>query len=60
LGIREFLTSFKRLTRIITKPSRQEIWVSIKIGVIGIAIVGAIGFIIKFLATMLQSTAPTI
>jgi protein translocase SEC61 complex gamma subunit len=60
LGIREFFASFKRLTKIITKPSRKEIWVSIKVGVIGITIIGVLGFIIKFLATMLQATTPTI
>ena len=60
MGIRDFFTSFKRLTKIVKKPSNQEIWVSIKISIIGITIIGVIGFVIKFLATMLQATTPTI
>lgn len=60
MGIKDFLASFKRLIKIITKPSRKEIWVSIKVGVIGIVIIGVVGFVIKFLATMLQATTPTI
>ncbi len=60
MGIRDFFISFKRLTKIIKKPSNQELWASIKVSLIGMTIIGAIGFIIKFLATMLLSTTPTI
>jgi protein translocase SEC61 complex gamma subunit len=60
MGIRDFITSFKRLTKIVSKPSNQEIWASIKISIIGMTIIGVIGFVIKFLATMLQSTTPTL
>jgi protein translocase SEC61 complex gamma subunit len=60
MGIRDFFISFKRLTKIIKKPSNQELWASIKVSLIGMTIIGVIGFIIKFLATMLQSTTPTI
>ncbi len=60
MGIRDFFISFKRLTKIIKKPSNQELWASIKVSLIGMTIIGVIGFIIKFLATMLLSTTPTI
>ena len=60
MGIRDFFLSFKRLTKIIKKPSNQELWASIKVSLIGMTIIGVIGFVIKFLATMLQSTTPTI
>jgi len=60
VGLRDFLTSFKRLTKIIKKPSNQELWASIKVSIIGMTIIGVIGFVIKFLATMLQATTPTI
>ena len=60
MGISDFLTSFKRLTKIIKKPSKQEIGASIKVSLLGMTIIGVIGFVIKFLATMLQSTTPAI
>ncbi len=60
MGLRDFLTSFKRLTKIVKKPSNQELWASIKVSIIGMTIIGVIGFVIKFLATMLQATTPTI
>jgi len=60
VGLRDFLTSFKRLTKIVKKPSNQELWASIKVSIIGMTIIGVIGFVIKFLATMLQATTPTI
>ncbi len=37
------------------KPARDELWLSIKITFLGIAAIGAIGYIIKFLSATLQT-----
>lgn len=54
MGLRSFIRSSLRLLRLARKPSRDEIWLSIKICFLGILIVGAIGFIIYFLAGILR------
>ncbi|MCL2173422.1 MAG: protein translocase SEC61 complex subunit gamma [Candidatus Bathyarchaeota archaeon] len=35
------------------KPGRDELWLSIKISVLGIGVVGLIGFAIKYIASAL-------
>jgi protein translocase SEC61 complex gamma subunit len=52
-SIRSFLSSARRLLRLATKPGRSELWLSIKICLLGTALVGVIGFIIKLIATTL-------
>jgi protein translocase SEC61 complex gamma subunit len=51
--IKSFLTSARRLLRLATKPGRSELWLSIKICLLGTALVGIIGYIIKLVATTL-------
>jgi len=53
MGLTSFLSSCLRLLKMARKPSRSELWLSLKICFIGIAAVGGIGFIISFIASML-------
>ncbi|MCK4436071.1 protein translocase SEC61 complex subunit gamma [Candidatus Bathyarchaeota archaeon] len=53
LGIRSFLQSISRLLKLATKPGRSEIWQSTKICLLGIAAIGAIGFVIKLISFIL-------
>ena len=39
------------------KPGRDELWLSIKISILGIGIVGIIGFVIKLLSYALGGAA---
>jgi len=55
LGLRSFLSSASRLLKLAKRPDRQEIWLSVKICLLGIAAVGAVGFIIKFVSAALQA-----
>ncbi|MGQ9566400.1 MAG: protein translocase SEC61 complex subunit gamma [Candidatus Bathyarchaeales archaeon] len=56
MGLRSFLSSALRLLRLATKPGRSELWLSIKICFLGIALIGVIGFVIKLISTALQGT----
>jgi len=47
LGLSSFLKSCARLLRLSKKPGRTELWLSIKICLIGVLLIGFIGFIIK-------------
>lgn len=55
MGLRSFIKSSLRLLRLARKPSRDEIWLSMRICFLGILIVGTIGFIVYFLAGVLRS-----
>ncbi|MCD6381205.1 MAG: protein translocase SEC61 complex subunit gamma [Candidatus Odinarchaeota archaeon] len=48
----KFLQEVRRILRLAKKPSRKEINLSMKISVMGIAILGAIGFMVLLLSTL--------
>lgn len=54
MGLRDFLSQCARTLRLAVKPGRSELWLSIKICLLGIAAVGLIGFIIKLLSSVLN------
>ena len=60
LGLRSFIESCVRLAKLIGRPEPKELWLSVRISLIGLVILGMLGFIIKFLATMFQATPPTV
>lgn len=59
MDIMAFIDSCKRLLKLATKPSRDELSLSIKLCFAGIAIIGLIGFIIRLVSAMLQGFAST-
>lgn len=54
MGLKSFFNACSRLLRLATKPGRSELWLSIKICLLGVAAVGGIGFLIKWIATVLM------
>jgi len=50
LGLRSFFQSALRLLKLATKPGRTELWLSIKICLLGTLAIGVVGFIIKFIS----------
>jgi protein translocase SEC61 complex gamma subunit len=56
MGLRSFISSVQRLLKLAIKPGRSELWLSIKICFLGIVVVGALGFIIKMIASFLTGT----
>ena len=53
MGLRSFLASCRRLLKLATKPGRSELWLSVKICLLGTLVIGGIGFIIKLIASIL-------
>ena len=49
MGIGSFLQSARRLFHVAQKPDWEETYLLIKISLIGVAIVGGIGFVIRIL-----------
>jgi protein translocase SEC61 complex gamma subunit len=56
MGIKSFLAQCARTLKLAVKPGREELWLSIKISVLGIGVVGIVGFAIKFIASALMAT----
>ncbi len=50
MGIKSWLTQAARTLKLAVKPGREELWLSIKISLLGIGVVGLIGFVIKLLS----------
>ena len=58
MGLKSFFASSVRLIKLIGRPTRKDLVASIRVTLVGLAILGVMGFIIKFVATMLvPSTA---
>jgi len=51
MGIRDWLSQAARTLKLSSKPDREELWLSVKISILGIGAVGLIGFVIKLIAT---------
>jgi preprotein translocase subunit Sss1 len=50
MGIRSWLSQAARTLKLAIKPGRTELWLSIKISLLGIGAVGLVGFVIKLLS----------
>jgi protein translocase SEC61 complex gamma subunit len=50
MGIKSWLQQAGRTLKLAVKPDREELWLSIKISLLGIGAVGLIGFVIKIIS----------
>jgi protein translocase SEC61 complex gamma subunit len=55
MNIEEFLTRSRRLLIHSKRPDRKEIWLTVRITSLGILAVGAIGYIIHILFTVITN-----
>ena len=59
MGIRDWLSQAARTLKLASKPDREELWLSIKISILGIGAIGLIGFVIKLIAFSIPGGATT-
>jgi len=50
LGLLSFFKSCARMLRLSKKPGRSELWLSIKICLFGVLLIGFIGFVIRMIS----------
>ncbi|MBN1245846.1 protein translocase SEC61 complex subunit gamma [Candidatus Bathyarchaeota archaeon] len=50
MGVKSFLSQCARTLKLAVKPGRTELWLSIKISLLGIGVIGLVGFVIKLLS----------
>jgi len=53
LSLKGFVSSIGRLIKLIRKPTREDFTTSIKITILGVGVLGIIGFLIKFMSSIL-------
>ena len=54
MGVKSWLTQAARTLKLAVKPGREELWLSIKISLLGIGAVGLIGYVTKIIAFYLN------
>ena len=57
MGVSDFIESAKRLLTTINKPDWKTFSLSLKIVLLGVGVLGAIGYIIRLVAVVLQPVA---
>jgi protein translocase SEC61 complex gamma subunit len=53
MGIKSWIQQAGRTLKLAVKPDREEVWLSVKISLLGIGAVGLIGYVIKLIAVAL-------
>jgi protein translocase SEC61 complex gamma subunit len=59
LSLRNFLGSISRLLKLIRRPTKDDFTTSIKTTLLGVGVLGIIGFLIKFMSAILLVARPT-
>jgi protein translocase SEC61 complex gamma subunit len=54
MGIRSWLQQAARTLKLASKPDRTELWLSVKITVLGMGAIGLIGFVIRLMASIIM------
>ena len=55
MGASEFINDSRRILRLATKPSRKELWMSTKISILAMFLVGFLSFIVQIILTFVTS-----
>ncbi len=55
MGVGSFINDSRRIMKLATKPSRNELWTSTKISLLAMVLVGALSFIIQVIMTVITS-----
>jgi protein translocase SEC61 complex gamma subunit len=54
MGIRSWLQQAARTLKLASKPDHEELWLSVKITILGMGAVGLIGFVIRLMASIIM------
>ncbi len=62
MGIGDFLRESRRILKLATKPARKELWLSLRITILGMILVGMLSYIIQIVMSLITAdwgTQPT-
>ncbi len=52
MGVSQFINDSKRILRLATKPSRKELWMSTKVSLLAMVLVGMLSFVVQVIMTI--------
>lgn len=55
--VAQFWENTKRIVQLSQRPSRKEIWMQFKLSMLGLFVVGAVGYIIRLIMTVVTTAA---
>jgi len=55
MGIGTFINDSRRILKLATKPARKELWMSTKVSLLAMVLVGMLSFIIQVFMTLITS-----
>ena len=55
MGIGNFVKDSRRILKLATKPARKELWMSAKVSLLAMVLVGMLSFIIQVLMTLVTA-----
>lgn len=55
VDVSTFWENTKRIARLAKRPTRSEIWLQLRISLLGLFVIGFVGFIIKMIFLMVTS-----
>ncbi|MHA2352518.1 MAG: protein translocase SEC61 complex subunit gamma [Candidatus Thorarchaeota archaeon] len=53
MGVGEFINDSRRILKLATKPSRKELWMSSRVSLLAMVLVGMVSFIIQIVMTLI-------
>jgi protein translocase SEC61 complex gamma subunit len=56
--VSEFWENTKRIVQLAQQPTRQEIWMQLKITILGLFVVGGAGFVITLIMSVITGLFP--
>ena len=57
-SVSRFWENTKRIAKLAKRPTRKEMWAQVKISFLGLFVVGAVGFVIRLIFTIVTSLGP--
>ncbi len=55
--VAQFWENTKRIAQLSQRPSRKEIWMQFKLSMLGLFVIGAVGYIIRLIMTVVTTAA---
>ena len=55
MGFGDFIRESRRILKLATKPARGELWMSTKVSILAMFVVGLVSFVIQILMTLVTS-----
>lgn len=55
MGLGNFIKESRRILKLATKPARKELWMSTKVSLLAMVLVGMLSFMIQILMTLITA-----